>query len=255
MFQTWEIQADPARSQRLAAAALAALGVLTAMFAVVVLMPPGVADRPTEPAIVVAFRPPSEVKKVQVLKAIPPPPKVVKPRPPAPVDALPMLANPVPAPAAAAMVAPKAMPTERPPETTANNAVAEAIIAVGGTGDGSGTGSGEAESPAPVVASAGLSGPINLPEDAEPAEPNEDNGMPEYPESARTIGQESVVILKVVIESDGRVGRIQVMKGEEPFLAAALNAVKSWTYEPAKLDGKAISIYKIIKLPFRLRND
>ncbi len=157
------------------------------------------------------------------------------------------------------MVAPKQMPTERPREAPATEAVPERHLAVGGTGDGSGSGPPgppeEAESPAPVVAGLGSTGPVNLPEDAEPAEPSDDNALPEYPELARTTGQEAVVVLKVVIEADGRVGRIVVMKGEEPFVTAALNAVRGWSYEPARLDGRAISIFKIIKLPFRLRND
>ena len=43
--------------------------------------------------------------------------------------------------------------------------------------------------------------------------------------SARSTGQEAVVVLKIVIESDGHVGKIQVMKGEEPFVSAATRAV------------------------------
>ncbi|MEW5741973.1 MAG: energy transducer TonB, partial [Myxococcota bacterium] len=176
---------------------------------------------------------------------------------PPPVVEPPPLAAPAPAPAAAAMVAPKEIPKGPAPES--DQAVEAIAVAVGGTGDGSGTalggGEGDVESAAPVVASAGTSGPVNLPEDADPPEPSEDNVAPEYPEAARTTGQEARVVLKVVVERDGRVGRIQVLKGEEPFVSAALAAVKQWTYEPARLDGEAIAVFKIVDLKFKLRSE
>ena len=78
--------------------------------------------------------------------------------------------------------------------------------------------------------------------------------MPEYPEQERTVGHEAVVILKIVIEANGGVGRIIVMKGEDPFLAAALTAVRIWRYEPARLEGQTIATYKIVKIPFRLKS-
>ncbi len=253
MFQTWELEADPSRARRLAAAAFGALATLAGLFALAVLLPHESLRTTTEPAVVVAFRPPPEIKTAVVV--VPPPPKVLNPRVATPIAVAPTLAPPVPQPAAAPMVAPKALPTERPAES--DKAVAAVTVAVGGTGDGRGSavGSDEAESAAPVVATAGSTGPINLPEDAEPAEPSDDNPMPEYPEAARTTGLEAVVILKIVIGSDGHVGKIQVLKGDEPFLTSALTAVRSWTYAPARLDGHAISIFKIIKLPFRLRTE
>jgi len=253
MFQTWEFEADPARDRRMAAAAIGAIVTLAGLFAVAMLMPREAMQSAVEPAVVVAFRPTPEVKKAVV--PVPPPPKVIKQRLAPPVAAVPVLAEPVPQPAAAPMLAPKVIPKERPPES--DQAVAAVTVAVGGTGDGRGAAVGgeEADSAAPVVAIAGSSGPINLPEDAEPAEPSDDNVMPQYPEVARTTGQEAVVILKIVITKEGRVGKVQVMKGDEPFLSAALTAVRSWTYTPATLDGQAISIFKILKIPFRLRND
>lgn len=208
----------------------------------------------------VSFRPPPpppEPVKIEV--APPPPPKVNKPKPPPPPVAVAEVAPPpapAPAPAAAAMVAPKEVPKTAAPES--DTAVAAIAVEVGGTGDGSGAGVGSGtndsdESAAPVVASAGTSGPVNLPEDAEPPEPNEDNAQPEYPESARTTGQEAKVVLKIVVELDGRVGRIQVLKGEEPFVSAALAVVQTWTYEPATLEGAPLAVFKIVSITFSLR--
>jgi protein TonB len=207
----------------------------------------------------VSFRPPPPPPPPAKIENAPkPPPKrAAAPKPPPPVaEPLPVAAPAPPPPAAAAMVAPKEIPKVAAPES---DTVVQAIaVAVGGTGDGSGTAvgaPGEDESPAPVVASAGTSGPVNLPEDADPPEPSEDNVAPEYPEAARTTGQEARVVLKIVVERDGHVGRIQVLKGDEPFLSAALAAVKTWTYEPARLDGEAIAVFKIVDLKFKLRSE
>lgn len=153
------------------------------------------------------------------------------------------------------MVAPKEVPTQHAPES--DTAVTAVALAVGGTGDGSGTAVGSNdgdESAAPVSAKAGASGPVNLPEDAEPPEPSEGNAQPEYPESARTTGQEAKVVLKIVVELDGHVGRVQVLKGEEPFVSAALAVVKSWKYEPATLEGAPFAVFKIVNITFSLRN-
>ena len=61
------------------------------------------------------------------------------------------------------------------------------------------------------------------------------------------------MVLKIVVEKDGRVGRVQVLKGEEPFVSAALSVVKTWTYSPATMDGEALAVFKIVNITFALR--
>ena len=213
----------------------------------------------------IASRPVTAVKEKQVdvsFRPPPPPPEPVKVEPPPPPPPPKPKAPPPPvvveAAAPAPMVAPKEIPKEKPVE--ADTAVKAIEVAVGGTGDGKMDAAPVAEAPreadesaAPVVASAGVSGPVNLPEDAEPPVPNEENAQPEYPESARTTGQEAKVVLKIVVESDGTVGRVTVLKGEEPFVSAALAVVRTWTYEPATLEGNPISVFKIVNITFALR--
>jgi protein TonB len=202
---------------------------------------PAVVEEP-EPKVDVVFRPP-------------PPPKVELPPPPAPK---PVVAKVAPKPAApAAMVAPKEIPKELPPEKPVVAEVEAREIAVGGTGDGSGTelvAKVEAvEAPSEVEATPIVSGPVQLPEEAEPPEELEGNVRPEFPESARANGVEGLVVLKIVVEKDGRVGKIAVMKGDEPFVAAAISAVQTWKYTPASLDGEAIAVYRVVKIPFRIK--
>lgn len=96
--------------------------------------------------------------------------------------------------------------------------------------------------------------PIVLPEDAVQAKPQGGNTVPEYPPDARAAGLESDVFLKIVIKADGTVGDIEVKKGEEPFVSAAIAAVKTWKYSPALVDGQPVTAYRVIKVPFRLSN-
>jgi len=45
---------------------------------------------------------------------------------------------------------------------------------------------------------------------------------------------------------------IEVLRGEEPFKTAAVEAAKKWKYKPAMVKGQPISVYRIIQIPFRL---
>lgn len=252
MFDAWELKSDAARAKRFTGATVAAGVVIAAIASGLLVM----ASRPARASartkkVDVSFRPPPP----------PPPPKPVKlERPPPPKPKPPAKIREVAAPSPAPMLAPKEIPKEAAPEADADHAVAAKDVAVFGTGDGSrGQPEGDGEesdgSSAPVIASAGHRGPVNLPEDAEPPEPDENNEQPEYPESARASGHEARVVLKIVVEATGLVGRIDVLKGEEPFTSVALSTVKIWKYEPARLDGAPISVFKIVDLKFRLRSE
>jgi protein TonB len=91
---------------------------------------------------------------------------------------------------------------------------------------------------------------VSLPEDADPPEPCENNEPPKYPEAARTAGIEGKVILKLGISETGAVIDIKVLKGDPMLAEAALAAVKTWCFSPAKLDGKPIAVYKIQSVAF-----
>ena len=94
--------------------------------------------------------------------------------------------------------------------------------------------------------------PVNLPEEATPPVENPGNKRPDYPESARSAGIEGVVVLKFVVTEKGLVSNIQVLKGDPPFVDAAIAVVKSYTYQPAMLAGKPIAVFRTLKIPFRL---
>ncbi len=255
MFEAYALRADVEQSKRLTASAGGAVIVLVTLLALAMVLSKRQTEATFEKSVDVRFRAPPVVKPKPPAPT-PPAPKVVrKPLPSVVPTPAPMAA---PVAAAAPIEAPKEVPKVQAKEAPPSEAVAARTVAVGGTGNGTGTAIGgqntEEESAAPVAVSA-TGGPINLPEDAEPPEPDDNNALPEYPEAARASGAEAVVILKIVIQKDGSVGKINVMRGEEPFLSAALAVIKTWRYSPATMEGKAISTYKVVKIPFRLRAD
>ena len=191
----------------------------------------------------------------------------IEPPPPAPEQPKPVVQErPKPAPAAAPVIpkdmkvrkldkppppkelaAPKEMPKEAPKEADPSLDKGVAVYGEVGKGDPAGL---EGGMQGGVVG--GQVGAIALPEDADPPIAAKSNTPPEYPELARSSGKTGMVILKVVILASGEVSSVEVMRGEEPFVAAAVKAVKQWRYEPARFKGQAITVYRIIQIPFKL---
>lgn len=95
--------------------------------------------------------------------------------------------------------------------------------------------------------------PVDVADDVEPATAASGNPLPEYPEAARKKGLEGEVLLKLSISENGEVTDVAVLGGGEPFLAAALAVVRSWKYQPAREDGRAIAGTRIVRIPFRIR--
>ena len=132
------------------------------------------------------------------------------------------------------LAAPKEMPAEAPKEVDA--ALDKGIAVYGeGKGDVAGLEGGRAGG----VAGGRIGADLAIPEDADPPVPSAFNTKPDYPQDAIAANQTGVVTLKVVILADGTVSDVEVMRGEEPFVSAALEAVKQWKYEPAKYKGQA----------------
>jgi len=78
---------------------------------------------------------------------------------------------------------------------------------------------------------------------------------PVYPEAARRAGVEGTVVLEATIGPDGRVTRVDVLRGLPFGLSeAAAAAVARWQYRPARgRDGPTVS-RKEVRIEFRLRS-
>lgn len=210
-----------------------------------------------------AEKPPELTFVEKVAKPPPPPP----PPPPAPKAAPPKVEPVKPAAMAAVvpknmkvrkldkppppkeLVAPKEMPKQAAPEADPSQDKGVAVYGEGGKGDPAGLEGGNAQG-GTLGGVAG--GAIALPEDASPPQALASNSKPVYPSKARAIGKQGMVILKVVILATGTVAKVEVMRGDEPFASAAVEAVKGWKYKPAMHKGQPISVYRIIQIPFKL---
>jgi len=76
---------------------------------------------------------------------------------------------------------------------------------------------------------------------------------PLYPETARKLHLEGVVVLQAVIDRSGRVVNLRVVKSASELLdAAAIAAVEKWIYRPATLNGRTVNVYLTVSVDFKL---
>jgi TonB family protein len=75
---------------------------------------------------------------------------------------------------------------------------------------------------------------------------------PEYPAVAKAARIQGTVVLEAIIGKDGRVGDLRTLSGPTPFIQAATDAVRQWTYEPYLLDGEPVEVETHINVVFML---
>jgi TonB family protein len=76
---------------------------------------------------------------------------------------------------------------------------------------------------------------------------------PDYPESERQSGKEGRALLHVVVDDKGNVRLPVVDSSSGPeFSKAAIEAVKTWTFEPAKLNGQPVAVLINVETLFSL---
>lgn len=76
---------------------------------------------------------------------------------------------------------------------------------------------------------------------------------PQYTELARKERTQGVVIVQATIAKTGTVDNIQVLKGLPNGLdQAAVDAISTWQFEPATLDGTPVAVYYNLTINFRL---
>jgi protein TonB len=81
-----------------------------------------------------------------------------------------------------------------------------------------------------------------------------DNPAPAYPVFAKRSREQGTVLLRVGVDADGRVTRIEIEKtsGSERLDHAALAAVKRWRFAPARSAGQPIAGVALVPVNFKL---
>ncbi len=194
--------------------------------------------------------------QVEFARAAEAPPPEPPPPPPPPVAAAPRARAPR-APRHHALEAPSEIPDERPAES--GGALTDEG-ALDGSEDGvpGGTGAPPAPRaapppppppppPRPVV-------PVQVTEAMTPPIPLETNRAPDYPEHARRTGVQATVIAKIVVNEDGSVGTIEILRGHPELDDVVRETLARWRFHPARLEGRPVMAYRIIRVPFRLSN-
>ena len=77
---------------------------------------------------------------------------------------------------------------------------------------------------------------------------------PQYTEIARKARIQGVVIVQAIIDKEGNVVNVKVLKGLPMGLAEeAVAAIKTWKFKPATLNGKPVDVYFNLTVNFRLQ--
>jgi len=76
---------------------------------------------------------------------------------------------------------------------------------------------------------------------------------PQYPDKLRSEGVSGVVVVKIVIDVNGKVIAQEVAKtSNDAFNEPALQAVRTWVFEPAAVGGKAVRAKVSVPLKFEV---
>jgi periplasmic protein TonB len=95
----------------------------------------------------------------------------------------------------------------------------------------------------PVRPGGGVSTPVNLVR----VEPN-------YPELAKKIGAQGLVVIECVIARDGSVRDPKIVRGAHPLLdKAALEAVRKWKFAPGRMGDRPVDVLFNLTVTFEIK--
>jgi protein TonB len=113
-----------------------------------------------------------------------------------------------------------------------------------GKGPGTGTGDGPDDAPAgPIRLTAAMTPPVAI-----------YKVQPRYTESARRSNTQGVVVVEAVIDEQGRVTDVRVLRGLPMGLdRAAIEAIQQWKFRPAMMQDRPVKVYFTLTANFTLQ--
>ena len=76
---------------------------------------------------------------------------------------------------------------------------------------------------------------------------------PAYPAFVRSIGLYGDVAIDALIDSTGKVTTMKPLSGPVPLQQAAMDALRQWKYEPARLNGQPVSTHLSVTVKFQIK--
>jgi TonB family protein len=76
--------------------------------------------------------------------------------------------------------------------------------------------------------------------------------QPSYPMEAKKQRAQGMVVLEVIIGTDGQIKQIYALEGHPLLIPAAIDAVKQWRYKPYLLNGQVVEVGTTINVIFTL---
>lgn len=79
------------------------------------------------------------------------------------------------------------------------------------------------------------------------------NAQPTYPVRERNLGIEASVLVKLLIDEEGRVQDAKVLRGPEAFRRSVLAVAYDWQFVPARHEGRSVKVWGVKEVRFQLR--
>jgi protein TonB len=77
---------------------------------------------------------------------------------------------------------------------------------------------------------------------------------PAYPEVARKARLQGSVIVEAIIDEQGNVTNVRVLKGLPMGLdRSAVDAVQKWKFKPAQFQGRPVKVYYVLTVNFQVQ--
>lgn len=175
-----------------------------------------------------------------------------------PIDVLLLSAPPAPDPAAAPPTAAERQAAQQRQAMLDHLVQPTAVPDTPAPGAATDPATGSSSAAGSAAASASTAAGADLPADAggsvsRPVIIDSTRTLPDYPAAAQRAGLEGMVVVRAVIDEQGRVGDVQVLRGLGLGLdEAAVAAVRRWRFHPATRAGKPVKVNYVLSVYFRL---